>query len=883
MRFLSGWRKALVTALCLMLFFSSFLAGIQTVKGDESDEKQTIDYILILDCTVRAVRADEEGTRKAAAKMFVDLLPVDNARVAVFKIGTRDVNAQNRKAESAKSYKLRADNNHVADALYRMQCVYQLWDFDQPISDVSQRDQLKGIIDSAYVQEQGSNSDTHCAAYAAIDTLKYWDSQNACILLVSEEFTAFYNQHKVAGSKGVEQDSDHTMWDDVQESLARNRNWVLNWVDLGKDSPQLRTTITRLCKQNGGEASYDFEIAKLPDMIASVISKYAARDYEPRIQTLDSAGRATIELPSFIMLTEANIVVTGDGVDKVTIKDGKGSVIDRQKDDIWFSTNFDPEDASHFLYSAVKMIRPENGQWTVNVEGKAGTQVYVQAIHTLEPDLRFSCHYQTNDDGMLGVGANLRFTAAYQYAGEDIHCGNDAYEHYMSGAKLRYIHSSNPGTFIDISDLLHVESEQYIADFKVQERGTYSFYFYVESNDFQSGIRTAKPIENITVENHAPKAVGTIADLNDVPVGSTLDGIANIFELFTDDDNEELSYVVECKKNGRPADNAEFDLGYADDGFLSMSVPDVDGTIEVTVYAEDMNKAQSEPVTFTVHVVNEGPKVVKEQKETIQMIANPPELLVSLGLLPKEDCKVFGINVWEMFQDPEQLPLEYSVGTTDLLDEDGNEILNVQYDQNTGELKVSGTAKGQSAVVLTAKDSAGATASTDIHFAVRTVGSELTARYWWVPVVILVIILIILALLASRRVQGRWNVEVEDIQNKTGCSHSFTSLPASRDRLLKKTKVSLLSIIKCAVRKEDLLNEIQTNALKEKTIIFRGSLGLGKGIKFDYSPNARTVVSIDDSVISKSGKMLLKKNQVLEVACKDVDDSDVLNIKVSFH
>ena len=140
-----------------------------------------------------------------------------------------------------------------------------------------------------------------------------------------------------------------------------------------------------------------------------------------------------------------------------------------------------------------------------------------------------------------------------------------------------------------------------------------------------------------------------------------------------------------------------------------------------------------------------------------------------------------------------------------------------------------------------------------------------------------------LALLASRRVRGSWNIEVTDVEQHGYCTHSFSSLPSSKDRKLKKTKVSLLSIVKCAVRKEESLEDIQTNALKDKVIVFKGSLALGKGVKFVYTPMARITASIDDAQLTKGGTYTLKKNQSLTVDCKDASDSDVLNVKASFH
>ena len=872
----SRWGKMIAMLLCTLIVFSTFNFGIDTAAAEGADDLETVDYVLILDCTVKAVNADEEGIRKAAAKMFVDLLPVDNARVAVFKVGDRDAGAQKREAETAKTYQLRQDDGHMADALYRMQCIYKLWDFDQPISTISEREKLKKRIDEAYVQKQGSNSDTHCAVYAAIDTLKYWQSTNACILLVSEEFTADYNKHRVINRSGNEVDSDHSMWDDVQNALIDHENWIMNWVDLGKQSPNVRTMISDLCTINRGEVCFDFGVSRLPEMIAGIVSKYTGSDEKGQTQQLDARGNATLKMPDFVMLTEANIVVTGEGVEKVTVTDGRGSIIEKPKDDIWFSANYDPQDASRFLYSAVKMIRPTGGSWTVNVKGKAGTQVFMQTIQTLEPDIKLACNVKSGET--IGIGKKLQFTATYQYAGEDLHCGDEAYEHFLPDAKLYYTHSSNPDKKVDISHLVSVDSEQYVADFTVQERGTYNFYFYVESNRFKSGIRHANPLENITVENHAPVALGALSDINDVPVGQLLEGAVNVGGLFVDQDGEELNYTIILKKDGRPVAAMEPEA----DGFLNIRAPEVDGEYIVELYAEDTSAARSETVSFALRVINQPPVSLVEDPYMVKMIAKAPQMLVSVGLLPKEESGAFEADLGELFMDPEGLPLSISVDASDTLDKDGEAIIETQYNENTGTFTATAKRKGQANVNVTAVDSAGASTRIQLNFKVRNTISALFVRYWWLLAAIVLLAVILIILMASRTVKGRWTVEVEDHENRGSCSHDFRSLPASKDRMLKRTKVNLLSIARRAVISEEVQDTVRLNRLPADVIVFHGTLAQGKTVTFSYSPKARIAVTMGETVLTARKKYKLLRNSDLAVVCKDADNEEILTVKVSF-
>lgn len=883
-------KKWLSLVLCFLVAITAILTNQSIAAAEDAENTETkekdIYYVLVLDCTQMAASADEQEMRKAAAKMFVDLIPIDNAKLAVFVIGAEDKEARkgNPDLSLVKSYQLRdADNGHIQNGIYRMDCIYQVWDFDRSISTPEERETLKKIIDGEYSEKnKGKYSDIHCGVYAALDTLKDTEpiSENACILLVSDEFFASYQGHKMIGNNGIIDESydektktGHTMWDDIENTLSEHPGWILNWVDLGNRNSDNREKVDKLCRINKGEKYHDFSISQLPEKIAMVVSKYGQKDPDGETITLDSSGSYNYHLEDFIMLTEANIVVTGNDVEKVRVSGSSGKVIERPTDEVWYSDNFDPENEEHFLYSAVKLIRPSSGQWTVNVKGQAGTQVYIQKITTLEPDIKLHCP-EANQGEMIGVGTQLHFTAKYWYGNKELYCGENAYKNYLESAELHYTLGKDTETH---PVKVYVEGEQYKADFVVQERGTYHFSFYVRSNDFKTGYRYANSIE-VNVENHAPKAIGTIQDLGDAPVGSTLDGAFKIVEHFEDDDNETLKYHLECTRNGR---DVEVEYEIQDDGFLKLTVPAMAGVYDFRAYAEDLNGAKSEELTFSLNAVNKPTNVLVESPCKKDMILNAPDALVSLGFLPKDKSRDYIIKASDLFEDPDHQPLMYTFGNNDR-NEDGQEIVLIdEKDNNTWTVKAN--SKGKATVTFFAADPSNEKKEVTYIFTVKSVGTVLGERYWWIPVLIALIVLAIAALLASRRVRGSWSITVQDSESRSGCTHSFTSLPSSRDQRLKKTKVSLLSIVKCAVRKEDCVGEVQTNLLKDKVIVFKGSLALGKGVKFIYTSTPRIIVTLNDTVLTKSGKYILKKNQTLDVDCKDVDDSLVLNVQASFH
>ena len=899
-------------------------AAVADGEDDREEEKKYTDYILIIACTYSANDADYKNIRAAAAKMFVDLLPVDNTRVAVFSIGEAGKLDKNRNQYTDR-YHLRADDGHIPTEMYqgapyadwRMRCVRMLWDLDKDdtadslgygIDTKPKRETLKNAIDKAF-STKSSYSDTHCAVYAALDTLKKWESENACILLVSDEFAAYDDWHYESFDHGTGKlVGEHSMWEDIEDEMIAHENWVMNWVNLNSSSKtgntQMETIHARIKGICGEKRVFeDFAIQELPQRIAYAIARYIDVEntdvddtdedrFKKSVKTkmIGNNHEATLDLDPFLLLTEANVIVTGDGIDEITIIDNDGIQIGDKgtREDIWFSENKDPQKKDLHLYSAVKLIRPAAGKWTVKVKGTPGNTVFMQTLRTLEPDIAFD-HIEDKDaDGNIAVETEIRFTVRFMYAGEELHCGKQGYMEFWDKAKIRYRHSSAPNDWIDDEiKIIEPEGERYNASFTLSKKGTYDFEFVIESNQFRSG-RCSATIKNITVDNNSPQVIRPIDDLTG-HVDADL-GPVNIKDCFYDrDKNDKLTYIVECLyKNGEKAGRdvkPEDRFWKLEEGFLSGKIPETGGEYEFIAYAEDTNGAKSEEIRFLLHSINDAPELKENQKNNVEIrrIANAPAFLVSLGLLPKDECKDYSVNLNNVFEDPEHKKLTFLIDLSEKKDDDEQDIVTVS-DSADGTMVITAVSKGEAAVTVKAKDSAMAESEpVTYNITVISVGDALFARYWWVPIVIAVIILIILALLASRRVRGSWSISIQDNENRSACSHSFTSLPSSRDPRLKKTKVSLLSIVKCAVRKEDCVGDVQTNQLKDKVIVFKGSLALGKGVKFIYTPTSRTIVTLNDTVLTKSGKYILKKNQILDVNCKDVDDSLVLNVQASFH
>ena len=76
-------RQSVLWVLALALLLSSGAALAQ----EEEKSSEEVHFVLVLDCTGSMDEADAEGMSVAAAELFVDMLPMENATISVLCFG----------------------------------------------------------------------------------------------------------------------------------------------------------------------------------------------------------------------------------------------------------------------------------------------------------------------------------------------------------------------------------------------------------------------------------------------------------------------------------------------------------------------------------------------------------------------------------------------------------------------------------------------------------------------------------------------------------------------------------------------------------------------------------------------------------------------------
>ena len=168
-------------------------SGATLAAGDDKQanvQHDMVHFVLIIDCTGSMDKADVEEMSVAAAELFVDMLPMDNATVSILCFGKLWQKTYEFKNGSLDEMKPFLDQNGQFNELLRADGKYitPLCE-TASLSSVTARSELKNKIEEAN-ELLSANSITiaNSAMLAAIDLLKsaHAEPGNACIVMMSD-------------------------------------------------------------------------------------------------------------------------------------------------------------------------------------------------------------------------------------------------------------------------------------------------------------------------------------------------------------------------------------------------------------------------------------------------------------------------------------------------------------------------------------------------------------------------------------------------------------------------------------------------------------------------------------------------------------------------
>ncbi|MEA5047176.1 MAG: hypothetical protein VB034_01075 [Eubacteriales bacterium] len=789
--------KKTVQRIVLLLLSLVVLASGGPALADSGDDPGRVHFVLVIDCTGSMNEADSEGMSVAAAELFVDMVPMDNATVSVICFGRQWRNIYDFKNGALEQMKPFLDSDGEYHELFRSDNRYveSLCEL-RSLTSVTERSVVKSAIEDAEAVAGGdSMTVANTAMLAAIDLLKSAGAEpnNACIVLMSD------GRVQVARREAM----------DAVTAINPYPSYVLelNYDQKNAENSIAREQLSDVAAQYDGDRDSNryIEVKSAGDIIqavSSVIGRFVdLQSVNPtRIEMEGSeAEKYTFFVPE--MASETNLVVTGQGFHAMEVTSPDGSTARYEN-----TNTVDPDNTfirNGDKYAVLKIKRPTIGEWGVKIYGDPGTQIYIHAVSAKELSLvlRASGYEPESRDTWLKNDV-IPFTAAFEYEGGIVR--SDAF--YADNPAQLWIKNDN--TNRQIGPILSTATENgYAWNVPLQEAGALEVSVTLPYEGFRDGQKESNVL-SYTVTNLALK-LGDTSALSlpaSMRVHETTNPPLDVSQVFINPDCDEVSYSIACKdQDGLSGD---MDVDVAEQGVIELTMPSKAGDYTATLSAKDVNMQQPVSVDFQVSVVNTPIQELKRLTLDPIVIHQPEWLTGKTGAL--------NYDLDEYYTDPDGLPLTYSLRI-------GKDNPEIQVQLLGSRLVADATETGGERAVLTVTDSSGDTREISLNFRCETWLSVLLQRNmkWFIIGGAALAIAIFLA--SIRRVKGGWYVSI-DAPGYDQCTERLRTLQSQHG--LRKTKFSVRKLLTCVetMNEEDQnvpdLSSVRANPVMHGTLIF---------------------------------------------------------------
>ena len=477
------------------LLFAAFLALSDVYAAAAAEDDSTIDFVLVIDNSGTMARSDPKGLTVSAAKMFIDMLPKKNARVAVVEFGS-----------------------NYGDGAFSPEKYTDYVRVSFPLSDISSPDQknaCKQVISNT--KQDGRYTPLGYAFQAACEVLEKGGATpgDAGILLISD--------FRVTGQKKedfLEDGYNYQSLVDAEKTASENE-WSVYTLEMNfdqkNDNPgdyteriaaRLRSQIPE--KAGKGEYFPMKNAAQAQKRFAEIFIDFFdpnnQDESQVQSQITDEQGDASFPFTVGELVAELNVTLTCDDTSSVrSIEIGRGGDL-TSYDLTGYSAPIEERERTitkEDRYITIKMMVPTPGDdWEVVVHGEAQTELgmYALSIHDMNLGLQAVTDTQEAGTGSVvtGTGRSVQFKAAYVYDGKP-YISPKVYVTYPAVLTVEQTGEEIPMT---------TDSREYSALVSFDEPGTYTVRAVVSGDTFRTGsIETGE--FNVIVEDLPPETEQT--------------------------------------------------------------------------------------------------------------------------------------------------------------------------------------------------------------------------------------------------------------------------------------------------------------------------------------------------------------------------------------
>ena len=746
-------RKGKLTATFIVALVAAFLMFYSLIYGASAvEDESTIDFVLVLDNSGTMASSDPEGLTVSAAKMFIDMLPQKNARVAVVEFGSN----YGEDAFSGEKYK-----NWVSVPF--------------PLSDIStidQKESCKQVIGET--SQDGQNTPVGYAFQAACDVLEQGGATpgDAGILLISD--------FRLQGEPSLDADGwEYESLNDAESRAAANQ-WPVYTLEMnfdGKnDNPteyyeKIAAKIRSEIPEKVGNGSKYIPMtdakqaqANFAEIFRLFFDPNNNDDSQIQNATTNENGDAEFSFTVGEMVAELNVTLTCDDTSLINSIDiGHGSDM-RSYDLTGYVSPIQEEDriiTKEEKYITIKLMVPMPDEaWKVVVHGAANTDIgmYALSIHDMNfqlvavtDSLEAEGKIEIKDGGLIEVGpnTNIQFNASYIYNGLP-YISSKVYSAYPA-----YLEVTPEGGEVRRIEMTPSESA-YTTSYLFETYGNYSVKAVVMSDMFRTGsIQTGT--YTVMVHNLPARVSDKTIEKQTLEPGKSFE--LNCQEYFISPDNDPLTYSVNINPQSGDLSITQ------EDNKLTVTAGKLAGNYTLTVLADDGHRDEGQAPaeqSFELEVTNRSlEKLIEEEELSLTIAMDRDSVPGILKRFAKDDSASKEENIrlnWEdYFSDPD------GYDPIIVVKEDNPENA-IVIEQDEKGMTLSPGKPGKASFVITAQDANDPSIEQTLNLNISAYSAmELAIRRIRIPAIILMIVLIIvliflILLLTGRKIFGIWDV-----------------------------------------------------------------------------------------------------------------------------
>ena len=319
----------LAVILCLTQLPGTLFAA--SAATNNNSPSSSVDAVLLLDVSNSMKSSDPEQLGNEAMKLFVDMLPTQGDRVGVVA---------------------------YTDQIEREKALTGM-------NSADDKTELKNFIDDL---NRGPYTDISVGMKEAVNILQDSSQQGNEPMIV---LFADGNNELNSNSGRSNSEADQQLNEAVQQ--AKQKGYPVYTVGLNADGKLNQQALKNIATETGGKSFVTSSADELPGILSQIFAAHQQVNVVP-VDSITGNGQfqdVKINIPN-ASVKEANISIMSAQKVEVKLKDPSGKEVAVPSDQVSVSTSKS--------YSLVKLLKPQQGDWTLQVKGVDQDKVDINLI-----------------------------------------------------------------------------------------------------------------------------------------------------------------------------------------------------------------------------------------------------------------------------------------------------------------------------------------------------------------------------------------------------------------------------------------------------------------------------------------------------------------------